>query len=313
MVVGADASANHPVIAIRFRRAVARGARLIVVNPKRVELCDQADLWIRQNPGTDVALFNAVAQVILDEGLAARRFVRARTENLEGWVRALEPYTLDHAERVTGVPRADIVQAARWYARPAFTGSCLIWGMGITQHVNGTSNAHAVLNLSLVAGQMGFAGSGISPLRGQNNVQGAGDAGSLPPNLPGYGGAPPPAGAPPARPPGAPRGGSPPPPAPAPPPPPRNSSTRCPASGRAWPACPTRGSRAAASSGRARPPTIRARGTSTPTRSRAARGGSSRSRSGSRPPRCRTPSPPSGSTPAGSSTNRTAPPRPARR
>ena len=188
MVVGADASANHPVIAIRFRRAVARGARLIVVNPKRVELCDQADLWIRQNPGTDVALFNAMARVILDEGLADLEFVRARTENFEDWVRALEPYTLDYAERVTGVPRADIAQAARWYARPAFAGSCLIWGMGITQHVNGTSNAHAVLNLSLVAGQMGFAGSGISPLRGQNNVQGAGDAGCVPTNLPGYAG-----------------------------------------------------------------------------------------------------------------------------
>ena len=188
LVVGADASANHPVIAIRFRRAVARGARLIVVNPKRVELCDQADLWIRQNPGTDVALFNAMARVILDEGLADLEFVRARTENFEDWVRALEPYTLDYAERVTGVPQGDIAQAARWYARPAFAGSCLIWGMGITQHINGTSNAHAVLNLSLVAGQMGFAGSGISPLRGQNNVQGAGDAGCVPTNLPGYAG-----------------------------------------------------------------------------------------------------------------------------
>jgi formate dehydrogenase alpha subunit len=188
LVVGADASANHPVIAIRFRRAVARGARLIVVNPKRVELCDQADLWIRQNPGTDVALFNAMARVILDEGLANLEFVRARTEGFEAWVQALEPYTLDYAERVTGVPRADIAQAARWYARPAFAGSCLVWGMGITQHINGTANAHAVLNLSLVAGQMGFPGSGISPLRGQNNVQGAGDAGCIPTNLPGYAG-----------------------------------------------------------------------------------------------------------------------------
>jgi len=186
MVVGADASANHPVIAIRFRQAVAKGARLIVVNPKRVELCDQADLWIRQNPGTDVALFNAIARVILDEGLADLDFVRARTEDFEEWVRALEPYTLDYAERVTGVPRADIAQAARWYARPPFAGSCLIWGMGITQHINGNANAHAVLNLSMVAGQMGYAGSGISPLRGQNNVQGAGDAGCVPTNLPGY-------------------------------------------------------------------------------------------------------------------------------
>jgi predicted molibdopterin-dependent oxidoreductase YjgC len=187
-VVGADASANHPVIAIRFRRAVARGARLIVVNPKRVELCDQADLWIHQKPGTDVALFNAMARVILDEGLADVEFIRRRTEGFDEWARSLAPYTLDHAERVTGVPRADIAQAARWYARPPFSGSCLIWGMGITQHTNGTANAHAVLNLSLAAGQMGFPGSGISPLRGQNNVQGCGDAGCIPTNLPGYAG-----------------------------------------------------------------------------------------------------------------------------
>jgi formate dehydrogenase alpha subunit len=199
MVVGADASANHPVIAVRFRRAVSRGARLIVVNPKRVELCDQADLWIAQRPGTDTALFNAMARVIIDEGLADERFIRERTEGYHAWRGALDTYTLDYAERVTGVPAGDIAQAARWYARPTLdrgglrppadapgAGSCLVWGMGITQHVNGIHNAHALLNLSLVAGQMGFAGSGISPLRGQNNVQGCGDAGCIPTNLPGY-------------------------------------------------------------------------------------------------------------------------------
>jgi formate dehydrogenase (NADP+) alpha subunit len=186
MVVGADASANHPVIAVRFRRAVARGARLVVVNPKRVELCEQADLWLQQRPGTDVALFNAMARVIVDEGLLDERFVRERTEGFHAWRASLETYTLDYAERMTGVPARDIVQAARWYARPAFSGSCLIWGMGITQHVNGIHNAHALLNLSLVAGQMGRPGSGISPLRGQNNVQGCGDAGCIPTNLPGY-------------------------------------------------------------------------------------------------------------------------------
>jgi formate dehydrogenase alpha subunit len=186
MVVGADASANHPVIAVRFRRAVGRGARLVVVNPKRVELCDQADLWIQQRPGTDVALFNAMARVILDEGLADEAFIRERTEGFHAWRGALETYTLPYAERVTGVPAGDIARAARWYARPPFAGSCLIWGMGITQHVNGIHNAHALLNLSLVAGQLGRPGSGISPLRGQNNVQGCGDAGCIPTNLPGY-------------------------------------------------------------------------------------------------------------------------------
>ena len=186
MVVGADASANHPVIAIRLRKAVSRGARLIVINPKRIELCDQADLWLQERPGTDVALFSAMAKLILDEGLARLDFIRSRTEGFEAWAASLAPYTLEHAAEITGVPREDIARAARWYARPAFSGSCLIWGMGITQHTNGTANAHALLNLALAAGQMGFAGSGISPLRGQNNVQGCGDAGAVPTNLPGY-------------------------------------------------------------------------------------------------------------------------------
>jgi predicted molibdopterin-dependent oxidoreductase YjgC len=127
-----------------------------------------------------------MARVILDEGLAAREFIAARTEGFEAWRESLAPFTLEYGARVTGVPAEDIAQAARWYARPAFAGSCLIWGMGITQHVNGIHNAHALLNLSLVAGQMGFPGSGISPLRGQNNVQGCGDAGCIPTNLPGY-------------------------------------------------------------------------------------------------------------------------------
>jgi formate dehydrogenase alpha subunit len=186
MVVGADASANHPVIAVRFRRAVSRGARLIVVNPKRVELCDQADLWIQQRPGTDVTLFNAMARVMLDEGLADEEFIRARTEGFHAWRGSLERFPLDHAARVTGVSAEDIARAARWYAKPSFSGACLVWGMGITQHTHGTLNAHALLNLALAAGQMGFPGSGVSPLRGQNNVQGCGDAGCIPTNLPGY-------------------------------------------------------------------------------------------------------------------------------
>ncbi|MEK7701227.1 MAG: formate dehydrogenase subunit alpha [candidate division NC10 bacterium] len=186
MVVGSDASANHPVIAIRFRRAVSRGARLVVVNPKRVELCDQADLWLQPRPGTDVTLFNAMARVILDEGLANLDFVATRTEGFEAWRASLAPDTLAHAERISGVRAEDIARAARWYAKPPFAGSCLVWGMGITQHTMGTANAHALLNLALVAGQLGVAGSGISPLRGQNNVQGCGDAGCIPTNLPGY-------------------------------------------------------------------------------------------------------------------------------
>jgi len=154
MVVGADASANHPVIAIRFRRAMKRGAKLVVVNPKRVELCDQADLWLQPRPGTDVMLFNAMARVIVDEGLADADFIARRTEGVGAWKASLAEATLERAAAVTGVPAEHIAQAARWYARPAFAGSCLIWGMGITQQTNGIHNAHALLNLSLVAGQL---------------------------------------------------------------------------------------------------------------------------------------------------------------
>ena len=187
VIIGSDANANHPVAASRMRRAVIeRGAKLIVINPRRIEMCDFAELWLRPRPGTDVALLNAMAKVILDEGLLDEAFVRDRTEGFQEWRQVVEKYDLGYAEQLTGVPSDDIAEAARIYARPPFSGSCLIWGMGITQHTNGTANAHGLLNLALAAGQMGRPGSGISPLRGQNNVQGCGDAGCLPNSFPGY-------------------------------------------------------------------------------------------------------------------------------
>ena len=187
VIIGSDANSNHPVAASRMRRAVVeRGARLIVINPRRIEMCDFADLWLRPRPGTDVALLNAMARVVLDEGLADEPFVQERTEGFEEWRTVVDKYNLEYAEQITGVPAADIASAARMYAAPPFSGSCLIWGMGITQHTNGTANAHGLLNLALAAGQMGRPGSGISPLRGQNNVQGCGDAGCLPNSFPGY-------------------------------------------------------------------------------------------------------------------------------
>ncbi len=187
VIIGSDANSNHPVAASRMRRAVIeRGAKLIVINPRSIEMCDFAELWLRPRPGTDVALLNAMAKVILDEGLWDEEFVSNRTEGFEEWRELVDKYNLEYAEQITGVPAAEIAQAARIYAKPPFSGSCLIWGMGITQHTNGTPNAHGLLNLALVAGQMGTPGSGISPLRGQNNVQGCGDAGCLPNSFPGY-------------------------------------------------------------------------------------------------------------------------------
>ncbi len=186
MVVGSDAGANHPVIAVRFREAVERGARLIVVNPRRTDLCDYSDIWLRPRPGTDVALFNGLAWIILHEGWWAPEFVADRTEGFEDWRAALEGCDPQSTSALTGVSVDDLRRAADYYARPAVGGSCLIWGMGITQHTNGTANAHALINLALLTGQLGQPARGISPLRGQNNVQGCGDAGCVPGNLPGY-------------------------------------------------------------------------------------------------------------------------------
>ncbi len=187
VIIGSDANSNHPVAASRMRRAVVeRGAKLIIINPRRIEMCDYSDLWLRPRPGTDVALLNAMAKVIVDEGLADTEFVRDRTEEYDEWWDTVQKYDLEYAEKITGVPADQIAEAARIYAQPPFSGSCLIWGMGITQHTMGTANAHGLLNLALLAGQLGRPGSGISPLRGQNNVQGCGDAGCLPNAFPGY-------------------------------------------------------------------------------------------------------------------------------
>ncbi len=186
MVVGSDTSSNHPVIASRLRRAIdTRGTKLIVVNPMRIDLCDYTDLWLRPNPGTDVALFNSIARAIVDEGLEDPEFIAARTDGFDAWRQSLDAYAPEQTEDMTGVPAELVRRAARTYARPPFSGSCLLWGMGVTQHTSGTDNAHALVNLALATGQVGKPGSGISPLRGQNNVQGCGDAGCLPDQLPG--------------------------------------------------------------------------------------------------------------------------------
>ncbi len=195
LVVGCDPGSNHPVIASRMRRAIdGRGTKLIVVNPRRIDLCDRADIFLQARPGTDVAVFNGMARAILDAGLAAADFIAARTEGYTAWLASIQDQTVEQCAAVAGLDAEQLRAAALLYAspppvpspNPGPPGSCLIWGMGVTQHVQGTDNAHALLNLALLAGQLGRPGSGVSPLRGQNNVQGCGDAGCIPDSLPGY-------------------------------------------------------------------------------------------------------------------------------
>lgn len=192
VLVGCDPGSNHPVIASRMRRAIdTRGTKLIVVNPRRIDICDRATIFLQPRPGTDVALFTGMARAILDAGAENRGFVQSRTEGFADWLTAVREVTVEDGAEACNVPPADLRAAALLYARPPaldanLPGSCLVWGMGVTQHTNGTANAHTLLNLALLTGQLGRPGSGVSPLRGQNNVQGCGDAGCVPDSLPGY-------------------------------------------------------------------------------------------------------------------------------
>ena len=193
LVVGSDTSQNHPVIASRLRKAVQENsAVLIVINPIEIELCEVATVHLQPRPGTDVALLNAMANVILKENLEDQSFIEQRTEGFDEWRQTVLQVSPEDAEKICGVPAQDIRHAARLFASPPLSkegnsrGACTIWGMGVTQHTMGSDNARALINLALLCGQVGGIGNGISPLRGQNNVQGCSDVGCLPNVFPGY-------------------------------------------------------------------------------------------------------------------------------
>jgi len=184
LVVGSNTTETHPVIAAMIKKRVRQGARMIVVDPRYTGMAEAATLWLRVRPGTDVFLLNAMARLVLEEGLFDRAYVEARTEGFQEWAESLKPYTLEAAQEVTGVPQERIAEAARLYATTPRAGA--YWAMGVTQHTKGTATAQALVNLALLTGKVGRAGAGLNPLRGQNNVQGAGDMGALPDVLPGY-------------------------------------------------------------------------------------------------------------------------------
>jgi len=184
LVIGSNTSEAHPIIAMEMKRAVRRGARLVVADPRSIWMTTIADRHLKMRPGTDVWLLNAMAHVIVAEGLADEGFIARNTEHFEEVRRAVASYTPERAEQVTGVPADDIRATAREYATTGRAG--IYYTLGITEHTHGTDNVYALSNLVLMTGHLGKPSSGMNPLRGQNNVQGANDAGASPVFYPGY-------------------------------------------------------------------------------------------------------------------------------
>lgn len=184
LAVGTNTTKAHPIIAQKVKKAVRNGARLIVVNPRAIDLCRHADIFLQHHPGADVALLMGMMRVIVDEGLQDTSFIQNRCENFDVFKESLKDFDLNTVEQITGVPREKIIKAARTYAtcKPA----SLLYAMGITQHTHGTDNVLATSNLALLTGNVGKPSTGVNPLRGQSNVQGACDMGALPNVYPGY-------------------------------------------------------------------------------------------------------------------------------
>jgi formate dehydrogenase alpha subunit len=184
LVVGSNTTEAHPIIGLKLKKAAREGTRIIVVDPRRIRLVDHASQWLRIKPGTNVALFNAMMRVILDEGLADGEFIEERTEGFDELRAHLEGFDVAEAARVCGLPEAEIREAAVAYA--SADRASIVYCMGVTQHSSGTDQVRALADLAMLTGQIGRPGTGVNPLRGQNNVQGACDLACLPNCLPGY-------------------------------------------------------------------------------------------------------------------------------
>jgi formate dehydrogenase alpha subunit len=185
IVTGSNTTENHPIIGLQMKAAVEKhGARMIVVDPRRIELVDFAELWLPLKPGTNVPVFSAMAHVIVKENLVNHEFIKARTEGFNDFIESLDKFTPEYAEELSGVPAEDIRKAARLYATAK--NAAIYWGMGISQLSHGTASALALIHLAFLTGHIGREGTGLNPLRGQNNVQGASDMGAMPFHYPGY-------------------------------------------------------------------------------------------------------------------------------
>ena len=185
MLTGSNITENHPVLGAALKRAVTQGkTNLIVSDPRKIDVVRFADVWLRSQPGTDVIWINALAHVILRDGLHNQKYIDERTEEFAAYAASLAQFTPEYAEEKCGIPAADIEKAAHLYAKGR---SAILYCMGITQHVSGTDNVKSLANLAMLCGNIGIEGGGLNPLRGQNNVQGACDMGALPTTYPAYG------------------------------------------------------------------------------------------------------------------------------
>ncbi|MFP8779262.1 formate dehydrogenase subunit alpha [Hydrogenophaga sp. RWCD_12] len=184
IVIGSNPTVNHPVAATFIKNAVKQGTKLIVMDPRRSDLARIAHRFLPFKPDTDVAMLNALLNVIVNEGLVDEAFIASRTIGYEELRANVAPYTPEAMAPICGIDAQTLREVARLYARSK--GSMILWGMGISQHVHGTDNARCLIALALVTGQIGRPGTGLHPLRGQNNVQGASDAGLIPMMLPDY-------------------------------------------------------------------------------------------------------------------------------
>jgi len=181
---GSNARETHPIFFHHLLRGVHNGARLFAVDPRRTSSAEWADLWLGLDVGSDISLANGIAREIIHAGLANQRFIERATEHYDEYAATVEAYTLERVERETGVPGWAIQELAHAYATADTAMIC--WTLGITEHHNAVDNVLALINLSLLTGHVGKHGSGLNPLRGQNNVQGGGDMGALPDRLPGF-------------------------------------------------------------------------------------------------------------------------------
>lgn len=183
-IIGSNPTEAHPIIGAKMKQAISKGAKLVVADPRKTEMAELADVWLRVRPGTDVPLVNGLAHIILKNGWEDQEYIDTRTEGFEDFRRHIEEYTPEVVSNITGIPEEQLLEAARIYATAE--QAQIFYTLGITEHVNGTDNVMSLANLALLTGNVGKENSGVNPLRGQNNVQGACDMGALPNVYPGY-------------------------------------------------------------------------------------------------------------------------------